>query len=115
VEIIHVIVTMNSVPSYVLFHIEHVTYAIPISTPTMNHEILVSLKPITTRLVIPHVSIISTQTRFVQPTYVVWNTHTNEVKRFKDAPMIGCITIIISTKGYPQLVISSHNNVFVTW
>jgi hypothetical protein len=56
---------MNNVPSYVLFHNEHVTYAIPISTPTMNHEILVSLKPIKARLVIPHVSIISTHARFV--------------------------------------------------
>jgi hypothetical protein len=65
VEIIHVIVKMNNVPSYVLFHNEHVTYAIPISTPTMNHEILVSLKPIKARLVIPHVSIISTHARFV--------------------------------------------------
>ncbi len=56
---------MNNVPSYLLFHNEHVTYAIPISAPTMNHEILVSLEPIRVRLVIPHVSIISTQTRFV--------------------------------------------------
>jgi hypothetical protein len=74
VEIIHVIVKMNNVPSYALFHNEHVTYALPILASTMNHEILVSLEPIRVRLVIPHVSIISTQTRFVQPTYVVWNT-----------------------------------------
>lgn len=106
---------MNNVPSYVLFHNEHVTYAIPISTPTMNHEILVSLEPNRVRLVIPHVNVISTQARFVRRSYVVWNTHTNEVRRSKGAPMIGCITITISTRGYLQIVISSQNNVLVTW
>ncbi len=106
---------MNNVPSYVLFHNEHVTYAIPILASTMNHEILVSLEPIRVRLVIPHVSIISTQARFVQPTYVVWNTHTNETRRSKGALVIGCITIIISTRGCPQIIISSQTNVLVTW
>ncbi len=53
----------------------------------------------------------STQAWSTWPIYVIWNTHTNEVKRFGSAPIIGCITTRISIGGYHQLIIFAYNKV----
>ncbi len=62
---------------YVPSYNKHVTHVILVLTHIVNREILVSLKPIKIKLVIQHASMVLIHAWFVQPTYVVWNTHTN--------------------------------------
>ncbi len=73
---------------YVPFYNKHVTRVILVLTHIMNHEILVSLKPIKIKQFIPHANMVLIHPWFVQPTYVVWNTHTNEVKMFRNTPIL---------------------------
>jgi hypothetical protein len=45
----------------------------------------------------------------------VWNTHTNEVRRFGSAPIIRCNTSRISIGGYHQLTIFTFHGSWWRW